>query len=133
LPKKTDTGKTSDWLDFITADLETADLLMAHRKAFTVCRSKLAEALEKAIKANLIQCGWRLEKILDLQKLCDLLSGYHPERVITLQGLVNELAESYTVDRYPGFDLDDSDWDSREKLRLMVHEYVNIVTNEIKA
>lgn len=110
MPRKTESRNASDWMLFVRADLAAVRLLAAHQVSYHVCRSKLAEALEKAIKASLIRRGWRLEKVHDLQKLCDFLAGYDQAEADALQGLVDALAESYTESRYPGFDLDKPDW-----------------------
>jgi HEPN domain-containing protein len=111
LSKKTDAGSPGDWLDFASADLEAVNLLAKQKVAFRVCRSKLAEALEKILKADLIFRGWVLEKTHDLQRLADFLNEYDQSQTEKIQAVIDELAEAYTQSRYPGFDLDDSeDW-----------------------
>jgi len=123
LPKKTNAGNPHDWLEFADADLSAVQLLAEEQIAFNVCRSKLAESLEKLLKADLIQRGWVLRKIHDLQALLDDLAGFDAERVSLLQPLVDELAEAYTQTRYPGFDLADEDWPRLQKLLLQVQHY----------
>jgi len=123
-PKKTDAGNPSDWLAFIEEDLGAVALLIRHRVSFHVCRSKLAEALEKALKADLIRRGWSLVKVHDLQKLCDHLAAYDESVADRLQRLVDELVESYTEGRYPGFDLDEPDWETLESQYQSVRNYV---------
>jgi HEPN domain-containing protein len=75
-----------------------------------MCRSKLAEVVEKILKAELIRLGWPLEKTHDLVQLHDRLI----ERTSELEPLAGpvclELAQAYFSDRYPGFDLEDPDW-----------------------
>ena len=45
---------------------------MATRElAYHLCRSKLAEVLEKVFKAELIRSGWFLEKTHDLMRLLE--------------------------------------------------------------
>ncbi len=111
MSKKTDAGSPGDWLDFASADLEAVNLLAKQNVAFRVCRSKLAEALEKILKADLISRGWVLEKTHDLQRLADFLNEYDQSQTEKIQAVIDELAEAYTQSRYPGFDLDDSeDW-----------------------
>lgn len=123
-PKKTDAGNPADWLAFIDEDLGAVALLVHHRVSFHVCRSKLAEALEKALKADLIRRGWSLAKVHDLQKLCDHLAAYDESVADHLQQLVDELVESYTEGRYPGFDLDEPDWETLDSQYQSVRNYV---------
>jgi len=123
-PKKTDAGNPADWLAFVEEDLGAVALLVRHRVSFHVCRSKLAEALEKALKADLIRRGWSLVKVHDLQKLCDHLAAHEESVADRLQLLVDELAESYTEGRYPGFDLDEPDWETLETRCQSVRDYV---------
>ena len=75
-----------------------------------MCRSKLAEIFEKVIKAELIRRGWFLVKTHDLERLNDDLREYDPPLADELQSLVEELAEAYLSDRYPGYDVDEPDW-----------------------
>lgn len=92
------------------ADLRAIRKLVAARIGFHLCRSKLAEVLEKILKAELIRLGWFLQKTHDLQKLADELSERNSDLLECREDLVEALAESYFADRYPGFDLDDPDW-----------------------
>jgi HEPN domain-containing protein len=85
--------------------------LAAEREvSFAPCRSKLAEALEKILKAELIRSGWPLERTHDLQRLAKLLRERGSQLATPAQPLVNALTEAYFTDRYPGFDLEDPDW-----------------------
>lgn len=124
LPRKTDSGNPQDWLEYAKIDLDAVRVLCDEQVAFSVCKSKLAEALEKSIKADLLAHGWLLVKIHDLQKLNDYLSVYDEEVAERLQSTVDDLAESYIIDRYPGFDLEDPDWDNIKKLLVEVSQYV---------
>lgn len=99
-------------------------LLLERQVSFPVCKSKLAEAFEKAFKADLLDRGWTLEKIHDLQKLNDYLADHDRETADNLQPLVDDLAESYVADRYPGFDLEDPDWPAVARLLDGVSCYV---------
>ena len=128
MPKRrTDSGNPRDWMLFVKADMDTVRLLTRYKTAFFVCRSKLAEALEKTIKADLLARGWRLEKIQDLPKLCDYLSEYDRAQADQLQPLVDDLAESYTESRYPGFDLDEPDWSDFRRVAVQVKRYIQVV------
>jgi HEPN domain-containing protein len=110
LPRKTDSNCPADWLFMAGADLKAIRKLVAARIGFHLCRSKLAEVLEKILKAELIRLGWFLQKTHDLQKLADELSERKSDLLECREELVEALAESYFADRYPGFDLDDPDW-----------------------
>lgn len=75
-----------------------------------MCRSKLAEVLEKVMKAELIRLGWTLVKTHDLRFLAKELRARQSDLVAALEPSVTALAEAYMLDRYPGFDFDDPDW-----------------------
>src|SRR5207249_5611823 len=82
-----------------------------------MCRGKLAEILEKVLKAEMIRCGWFLEKTHDLERLRKELRAWDAELANSMQPLCTSLAEVYFSGRYPGFDLEDPDWpDFRAKL-----------------
>lgn len=131
MPKKTDSGNARDWLRYVEEDLTAVELLVRHQTSFMVCKSKLAEALEKGLKADLISRGWVLKKVHDLQKLCDYLASYESARADRLQPTVDDLAESYIEGRYPGFDLEEPDWPRAEMLLAQVKNYAEKLTHEI--
>jgi len=54
-------------------DLSVVQLGVQHEVGFLTCRSKLAEVLEKVLKAELIRIGWELEKTHELDRLLDTL------------------------------------------------------------
>lgn len=110
MPRRTDASKPADWIEIAEADLAMVRLTAEREISFAPCRSKLAEALEKVLKAELIHLGWPLEKTHDLQRLAKLLRGRGSDLADPAHPLVNALTEAYFTDRYPGFDLDDPDW-----------------------
>ena len=117
MPRKTDSNNPADWLFFAQADLEGLRELASRELAYSMCRSKLAEVLEKVLKAELIRLGWFLEKTHDLQRLANELSARGSDLIGTAKPLCNALAEVNFSDRDPGCDLDDPDWpDLRAKL-----------------
>ena len=73
MPRKTDASKPADWIEIAEADLAMVRLAAEREVSFAPCRSKLAEALEKILKAELIRLGWPLERTHDLQRLAKLL------------------------------------------------------------
>jgi HEPN domain-containing protein len=82
-----------------------------------MCVSKLAEVLEKVLKAELIRTGWFLERTHDLMVLARLLEARGSDFVAVVKPLAQSLAGVYFTTRYPGFDLDDANWpDLRSKL-----------------
>ena len=108
--RKTDSNSPDDWLAFARVDLEAIELLSEKEVAYQVCRSRLAECLEKTLKAALIRFGWHLIKTHDLVKLCDELREFSPEIAVIAQPECEALADAYFAERYPGFDLDDPEW-----------------------
>lgn len=98
------------------ADLKAIRRLSREQIGFHMCRSRLAEVLEKILKAELIGLGWFLRKTHDLQKLRDELIVRKSKLPADLADLVESLSESYFTDRYPGFDLDDPDWPTLAKI-----------------
>lgn len=71
MQRKTDSNNPADWLLIVESDMELLRQGAAHEWSFAMCRSKLAEVLEKIIKAELIRLGWPLEKTYDLVRLHD--------------------------------------------------------------
>lgn len=110
MPRRTDSNNPADWLYFAAADLEGLRELARREVAHVMCRSKLAEVVEKVFKAELIRLGWTLVKTHDLQKLAGELAALKSELMPGAKPLCDDLAEAYFSDRYPGFDLEDPDW-----------------------
>ena len=75
-----------------------------------LCRARLAEALEKLLKAELIRIGWPLAKTHDLETLRGELRARGSDLFTEITPLCLALADAYFTGRYPGFDLDDPDW-----------------------
>jgi HEPN domain-containing protein len=110
LPRKTDSSNPADWIWLAEEEIEGVRVLAEREVSYSMCRSKLAEILEKVLKAELIRLGWFLEKTHDLQKLASELRYRSSELFPRLKPLVTTLAEVYFAARYPGFDLEDPDW-----------------------
>lgn len=114
MPRQTDSNEPRDWLLFAEADLEAVRILAERRAAYPVCRSRLAEALEKTLKAELIRGGWRLMKTHDIERLRTELEERDPLLVRRIDACTADLSEAYFSGRYPGFDLEDEDWNALE-------------------
>jgi HEPN domain-containing protein len=93
-----------------------------------MCQSKLAEILEKILKAELIRQGWFLEKTHDLERLRKELLSRDTALANSLESLCTEMAEVYFTGRYPGFDVDDPDWPA---LRVLLDQ-VSLVFETVK-
>jgi HEPN domain-containing protein len=115
LPRKTDASNPADWLWLARSDLDVVRLASSQQVGFTACRSKLAEIVEKTMKAELIRLGWPLERIHDLERLLDELVARKSDLVPAFEPLCDALTDAYFTDRYPGFDLDDPDWPALTK------------------
>ncbi len=127
MPRKTDSNNPADWLFFAREDIEAVRLLAEREISYHLCQSKLAEALEKTLKAELIAKGWFLEKVHDLQKLIDELIERGSDIVAAAQPLAEVLAEAYFSERYPGFDLEDPDWPGLRKKLSQVGDLLETV------
>jgi HEPN domain-containing protein len=129
LPRKTDSRVPADWLWIAESDLGMVRLAASQEVSFQGCRSKLAEILEKVLKAELIRLGWPLERTHDLNRLVDELAVRKSDLLVTVTPIAQALAEVYFADRYPGFDLDDPDWPA---LRANI-DAVTELLNRVKA
>ena len=110
MPRKTDSSNPADWIWISESDLIVlADL--AHRQmGYEICRSKLAEVIEKVLKAELIRQGWFLVKTHALLVLLQELEPRDAALADEFRSLVSTYATAYFTGRYPGFDLEDPDW-----------------------
>lgn len=112
MPRKTDSNNPADWIFLADSDVEAIQVLAVQEIGYPMCQSKLAEALEKILKAELIRTGWFLEKTHDLEILLGHLQARKSDLVPQVEPLCDALAEVYFSNRYPGFDLEDPDWPS---------------------
>ena len=119
MPRKTDSHNPADSLQIAASDMDLVRLAAEKEISFAAARSKLAEILEKILKAELLRLGWILEKTHDLNRLLQSFVERNSDLVSTVEPLCDVLAQVYFTDRYPGFDLDDPDW---PKLRAQVEE-----------
>jgi HEPN domain-containing protein len=124
LPRKTDSTNPADWLWIAESDLEGVRLNVAHEVAYYSSQGKLAEVLEKVLKAELIRLGWSLGRTHDLGKLLGELTARQSPILAAASPLVSDLNQVYFVARYPGFDLDDPDWPA---LRQQVQALGNLL------
>lgn len=90
MPRKTDSSNPADWIWIAESDLAMVQLVDEQRIRFGPCRSKLAEALEKVLKAELIRLGWALERTHDLQRLAKLLQERGSDLVTIVAPMVVE-------------------------------------------
>ena len=120
MPRKSDSSNPADWLFIAESELEGLRRLAADEVAYIMCVSKLAEVLEKVLKAELIRTGWFLERTHDLLVLARLLEARGSDLLPDVKPLAQSLAGVYFTSRYPGFDLDDPNWpDLRAKLEAV--------------
>ena len=110
MPRKTDSCNPADWLWIAESDLPMIRAAVEGGFSFAGARSKLAEVLEKILKAELIHLGWPLEKTHDLDRLLEAMIERGSPFVAQTEPLCDALAEFYFTDRYPGYDFDDPDW-----------------------
>ncbi len=131
MPRKTDSSNPADWVFLAESDLEVLRMAVREELGFHLCRSKLAEVLEKTIKGELIRLGWFLAKTHNLEDLADALRNRQSDLMPLVKPLCIALAAAYFSDRYPGFDLDDPDWPKiRDQLR-QVEELLVLVKGRL--
>lgn len=129
MSRKTDSNNPLDWLFIAESDLEALKLCVEKEVGYSMCRSKLAEVLEKILKAELIRIGWFLVRTHDLEVLASELRARGSDLNPDVDQLCAVLTDAYFMDRYPGFDLDDPDW---PKLRDLLQR-VTDVAQRVKA
>ena len=131
MPRKTDSNNPRDWLDLAAADLEGIEVLAQREVAYSLCRSKLAEVLEKILKAELIRLGWFLEKTHDLEKLSGELNSRKSDLIQQVYPLCEVFAEVYFSDRYPGFDMEEPNWPELKIYVQQVGDVLRIVQSRV--
>jgi len=131
LPRKTDSNNPADWLWLAESDLEGLQRLARDEVAHPLCRSKLAEVVEKILKAELLRLGWFLEKTHDLERLLGESRARRSDVVSLAEPLCEALADVYFSERYPGFDLDDPDWPALRAQILQVTQLLECVRQKL--
>ena len=129
MPRKTSSHNPADWLRIAASDMDMVRMAAEQEISYSGARSKLAEILEKILKAELIRTGWPLEKTHDLNRLFDFLAERNSDLLPVVEPLCDALVQVYFTDRYPGFDIDDPDW---PKLRAQV-EGVTTLLETVKS
>lgn len=129
MPRKTDSNNPRHWVEICEEDLEGVRLLATNETSYRMCHGKLAEIMEKLLKADLIRLGWPLIKTHDLRKLMDELHERDPAFAKEADSVARLLAEVYFSDRYPGFDAEVPDW---PELRRQVDQ-VSALLEKVKA
>lgn len=110
MPRKTDSNNPADWVFIAASDLNGVTELAGKEISYEMCRSKLAEVIEKLMKAELLRLGWFLEKTHDLQQLFTKLEFRACDLCLQLRPLVAAYTDVYFMARYPGFDLEAPAW-----------------------
>lgn len=131
MPRKTDSSHPADWVWIASEDLAMVQSAVRDEAGYSSCRGKLAEIVEKLLKAELLRLGWFLEKTHDLQKLRDLLASRGSDLADSTRDLCDTLASAYFSDRYPGFDLDDPDWDRLRQQMVEVQTLLATISGRV--
>lgn len=131
MPRKTDSHNPADWLWIAEAELQGIQQLANQAVSFAMCKSKLAEVVEKIMKAELIRTGWILEKTHDLERLLGLLAVRNNDLADHFEPLCDSLAEVYFSGRYPGFDFEDPNWPSLQTQISTADELLSLVKRRV--
>ena len=99
MPRKTDSRNPTDWLTIAASEFEMVRLAAQNEVSFCGARSKLAEIVEKVLKAELIRLGWALERTHDLNRLLDALVERNSDLLPMAEPLCDHLAQVYFTDR----------------------------------
>ena len=110
MPRKTDSRNPGDWLLIVEDELGFLRPSVEAGQYPEICRARLAEALEKTMKAELIRLGWPLRKTHELEVLADELRARGSDLLPVIEPLAADFVDAYFTGRYPGFDLEDPDW-----------------------
>ena len=131
MPRKTDSNNPGDWLWIASSDLAGVEILLTQEVAYEMARSKLAEILEKVLKAELLRLGWFLRRTHDLELLLDALIDKKSDLVTAAEPLCDSLSEAYFATRYPGFDMEDPNWPDLRTLASQIKTLLGTVQSRI--
>ena len=93
MPRKTDSHNPGDWIHIAASDMDMVQMAAENEISFAGARSKLAEILEKILKAELLRLDWTLEKTHDLNRLLQSLVERNSDLVPAIEPLCNALAQ----------------------------------------
>lgn len=100
--KKNMKSATKEWLKFVEADWQAVKILFANGQkmgsAYLICVFHCHQAVEKTLKALLIELGVVVPKIHDLVRLSELADVQLPEK---FQRFIKEINPHYLPLRYP--------------------------------
>lgn len=97
--ERKDSSFSSDWLKIARKDW-TRILHMLEKEDAEAAGYFLQQSLEKYLKAFLLQHGWRLRKIHELDALLDDAAKYNPD-LENFRDLCEHVSGYYFADRYP--------------------------------
>lgn len=127
---KTDESNPADWFWLARERLESADALIESRGICLSAVELLQESVERYLKGYLISVGWKLERILDLDRLLNL-SIEHCAGFSLFIPLSQSLTEQFWAQHYPGDDLSEVGFDYPE-LRQQAGELILLIESEVK-
>lgn len=133
MPRRTDAGNPADWIAMAASDLEAVRLLAQSEVGYSVCRSKLAEVVERALKAELLRLGWSLVRTHDLLNLAGELRNRGSDLLDAIEPLCTSLGQDYFVQRYPGFDLEDPDWPEVRRLLSAADRLLATISGRLRS
>jgi len=122
MKNKQDSLDPKDWKKIARKDWERVSRNLRDKDA-EAAGFYLQQALEKYLKAFLLQHGWKLKKIHTLHTLLKDAVAYKPE-LETFRQLCQKVSGYYVIDRYPlfaasGLDCKDIEEDLEESKELV--------------
>lgn len=102
MKKGKESGKVEDWIKIARIDWQRIRRNLKENDV-SAAGFYLQQCLEKYLKAFLLQNGWELRKIHELDALLDEAIKYKPE-LTSFYTLCERVTGYYLVERYPPFD-----------------------------
>jgi len=119
-----------EWIKRGKRDLEVAKVLLTKKAYYEVILFHLQQAIEKYLKGYLIQKGWKLKKIHDLEFLITEAINFHNEFQNYLD-FSRKLTAIYFEERYPPGPVTSYSKEEVEEILKISKEIINKIEKEI--
>ena len=121
----------NEWVERGKRDLDVAKLLLTKHDFFDIALFHIHQAVEKYIKGFLIQQGWILKKIHDLELLFSEAKNFNEEFQKYLD-FGRKLTAFYYEERYPPGPISSCSKNEMEEMLDTAEEILNLIHEGIK-